>query len=64
MTEQKKISKAIEEICHQGCDSVNNIIQALENGEHVQEAIELKKPEERSILLAELKEIMDVYKKR
>ena len=59
---QDKVHKAVEDICKLGCIAVNQVIQTLEMGEHVAEAGKLSSAE-RSELLSELKEIMDVYDK-
>ena len=59
---QKKVAKAIEEICAQGCIRVNEIIIELENGQGIEYTRELTE-EETFSLLAELKSIMAVYDK-
>ncbi len=59
---QKKVAKAIEEICAQGCIRVNEIIIELENGQGIEYTQELT-DEETFSLLAELKAIMAVYDK-
>lgn len=56
------ISKAVEAICHQGCTSVSSIIEMLEKGETVEQAVHLS-CDELIALLKELKSIMAVYKK-
>ena len=55
-----KISHAIELICNQGCTSVNSVIEALQNGEDIEQARQLNE-EETQQLIKELKEIMSVY---
>lgn len=59
---QKKVAKAIEEICAHGCIRVNEIIIELENGQGIDYTRELT-DEETFSLLAELKAIMAVYDK-
>lgn len=59
---QKKVAKAIEEICAHGCIRVNEIIIELENGQGIEYTQELT-DEETFTLLAELKTIMAVYDK-
>ena len=59
---QKKVAKAIEEICAQGCIRVNEIIIELENGQGIEYTQELT-DEETFSLIAELKAIMAVYDK-
>lgn len=57
------ISRAVENICHQGCTTVSDIIAMLEKGETVKQASHLS-CEELMALLKELKSIMAVYEKR
>jgi len=54
------VQSTIESICELGCDSVNDIIDALEQGNSVRETAGLDKTERQRVLL-ELKEIMAVY---
>jgi hypothetical protein len=61
--ENKKITGAIESICHNGCTTVNAIITSLEKGEPIDQINDLNK-QDVSILIKELKSIMDVYNKR
>lgn len=58
-----KVHKAVEDICHLGCTTVNEVIETLQQGEHVAEAEELDH-QEREALLKELKTIMDVYERK
>ena len=51
---------AVESICGLGCDRVNEIIDALESGDSVQETAGLDRSD-RHLVLQELKEIMSVY---
>jgi hypothetical protein len=54
------VQSTIESICELGCDSVNDIIDALGQGNSVRETAGLDKTERQRVLL-ELKEIMAVY---
>jgi len=58
--DNKNLTEVIETICYMGCISVNNVINALENGEIIEESKDLDK-EEIVILIKELKAIMAVY---
>ncbi|MCW8853628.1 MAG: hypothetical protein OQK76_02900 [Gammaproteobacteria bacterium] len=60
---EDNISKAVEAICHQGCTSVSDIIDALENGITVEQTTHLS-CDELIALLKELKAIMAIYEKR
>lgn len=57
-----KTHKIVEDICHLGCNRVNDIITRLELGENITETNGLSK-QEIDDLLVELKAIMAVYKK-
>ena len=54
------VQSTIESICELGCGRVNDIIDALEQGNSVMETAGLDKTERQRVLL-ELKEIMAVY---
>ena len=58
-----KMSKIVESICSEGCISVNNIIDALEQGDLIKQVDSLT-ASERIQLIKELKEIMSVYNKK
>ena len=58
--DNKNLTEVIETICYMGCISVNNVINALENGEIIEESKDLDK-EEIVILIKELKAILAVY---
>ncbi len=60
--DHKKVSKAVEDICHLGCTIVYEKIETLEDGKDISESKEFDS-EERKQLLKELKAIMDVYDK-
>lgn len=57
-----KIADCVEILCHKGCKEVSQVILALERGELVAEAEHLN-PDERQMVLAELKTVMAVYQK-
>ena len=57
-----KVHKIVELICKQGCTSVNDIIQSLEQGKSTNHD-ETLNATERVQLIKELKEIMSVYNK-
>jgi hypothetical protein len=54
------IQSIIESICELGCDRVNEIIDALECGNSVEETRDLDKSDQLRVLM-ELKVIMAVY---
>ncbi len=56
----KQIELSLEQICEQGCRSVNKVIQQLENGEVIESTRHLNESQQK-ILLQELKSIMAVY---
>lgn len=58
-----KLNTLIESICGEGCVSVNIIIKELEQGKINKHANELE-PNERFLLIKELKEIMSVYENK
>jgi len=58
MTNQ--IELFLEQICEQGCRSVNKVIKQLEKGEVIEITMDLNELEQK-ILLNELKSIMAVY---
>jgi N-methylhydantoinase B/oxoprolinase/acetone carboxylase alpha subunit len=62
MINYNQIELSLERICEQGCRSVNQIIQKIENGELV-ELIRHLNDSQQKILLKELKSIMAVYGK-
>lgn len=55
-----RLQATIESICALGCNRVNEIIDALESGEPVQETEELDQTDQQWVLI-ELKAIMAVY---
>ena len=59
----EKISKALEIICNQGCTVVNNVINAMENGNHPEETADFS-AQEKDALLDELKKIMSIYNRK
>ncbi|VAW63612.1 hypothetical protein MNBD_GAMMA08-118 [hydrothermal vent metagenome] len=59
---QLKVMNAVENICSQGCESVNAIIEILETGKTIK-IIEHFSESEIKELKSELKSIMDVYNK-
>jgi hypothetical protein len=54
------VQASIESICELGCDRVNEIIDALECGNSVEETNRLDKTDQQWVLL-ELKAIMAIY---
>lgn len=60
ITNDKQIDLCLEQICGQGCRSVNQIIQQLEQGKVIKLAQHLSALQ-RGRLLEELKNIMAVY---
>jgi len=59
--DHKKLAEFLEILCQNGCDAVNATIVAMENDQHTSLTEELT-PDERSMVLQELKSIMSVYK--
>lgn len=62
-TSNIKLQHIIEQICASGCDRVYEIIDTLEQHQHIDQTRELNK-EETTIVLQELKAIMAVYKEK
>lgn len=60
ITDDKQIDSCIEDICLQGCQVANQVIQALEE-KQVIETVKHLSVIQRRILLQELKKIMAVY---
>ncbi|MEO5342278.1 MAG: hypothetical protein H7842_02875 [Gammaproteobacteria bacterium SHHR-1] len=60
MQHSKRVEYSIERLCHKGCKAVWGVIHALEQGQSLEETQGLS-PEELSLVLAELKQIMAVY---
>ncbi len=60
MTGNERVDRTIDGICHQGCRAVWGFIEALERGELRPEYDHLDAGE-RALLLAELRDIMQVY---
>ncbi len=60
MTNDKQIDSCLEQICGQGCRSVNHVIQQLEQGQVIDAAQHLSAAQQRK-LLQELQNIMAVY---
>jgi hypothetical protein len=60
ITDDKQINSCLEQICEQGCRSVNQVIQQLELGEVIEEIAHLSRVQQQR-LLQELKSIMAVY---
>jgi len=56
----QKLAEYLEILCQSGCDTVNATIEAMENNQANNISEELT-PEERIIVLQELKSIMSVY---
>ncbi len=54
------VQSIIESICELGCDRVNEIIEALECGDSVEETRDLDHNDQQRVLM-ELKVIMSVY---
>ena len=59
--DHQKLTEHLEILCQSGCDVVNATIIAMENNQPIS-AIEGLTPDERNIVLQELKYIMSVYK--
>ncbi len=55
-----KLTKYLEILCQSGCKAVNATITAMENNQSIS-AIDDLSPDERRIVLQELKAIMSVY---
>jgi hypothetical protein len=60
ITDDKQINSCLEQICEQGCRSVNQVIQQLEQGDVIEEIAYLSRVQQQR-LLQELKSIMAVY---
>ena len=60
LTHDKQIDSCLEDVCLQGCQAVNEIIQALEKKQEI-ETVKHLSVIQRRILLQELKKIMAVY---
>ena len=60
ITDDKQINSCLEQICEQGCRSVNQVIQQLELGEVIEDFAHLSRVQQQR-LLQELKSIMAVY---
>ena len=58
--EHQKLTEYLEILCQNGCDAVNATISALENNQPTALPDDLT-PEEKQIVLQELKSIMSVY---
>ena len=59
----EKISKALETICNRGCTFVNEVIYAMESGNHPEEITDFS-VQEKDALLDELKKIMSIYNRK
>jgi hypothetical protein len=57
---QSKVNATINALCHDGCETVNAVIEALEHDRLPMELRDLD-PCERHAVLKELKQIMAVY---
>jgi hypothetical protein len=60
ITHDKQIDSCLEDICLQGCQATNQVIQALEENQVI-ETVKHLSVIQRRILLQELKKIMAVY---
>ena len=60
ITDDKQINSCLEQICEQGCRSVNQVIQQLDQGEVIEDIAHLSRVQQQR-LLQELKSIMAVY---
>jgi len=60
ITNDKDIDSCLEQICEQGCQTVNQVIQQLEQCQTIDVARHLESVQQK-ILLQELKKIMAVY---
>lgn len=58
--EHQKLTEYLELLCQSGCDAVNATIEAMEKNQSTALTEELT-PEERNLVLQELKAIMSVY---
>lgn len=58
--DHQKLTEYLEILCQSGCDTVNATIEAMENNQS-SSLTEALTPEERTIVLQELKSIMSVY---
>lgn len=59
--DHQKLTEYLEILCQSGCDTVNATIVAMENKQSIS-TIDGLTPDERNIVLQELKSIMSVYK--
>ena len=59
--DHNKLTSYLEILCQSGCHSVNATIEAMENNQPISIINELT-PDERQIILQELKSVMAVYK--
>lgn len=57
---KKCVEEAVERLCHKGCKAVWCDIESLEQGQALAETQNLT-PEERALVLEEIKHIMAVY---
>jgi hypothetical protein len=60
ITDRERVEARVEAVCLKGCRQVRRDIALLESGAEIPEAQGLA-PDERRLLLAELKQIMAVY---
>ena len=60
ITNDKQINTCLEQICAQGCRSVNQVIQQLEQGQLI-EAVQHLSHAQQQRLLQELQSIMEIY---
>jgi hypothetical protein len=60
ITDRERVEARVEAVCLKGCRQVRRDIVLLESGAEIPEAQGLA-PDERRLLLAELKQIMAVY---
>ena len=60
---QKRVEKTVETVCHRGCEYVRQVIAGLEADESmdIPEMRDVRLQQDRTAVLAELKEIMSVY---
>lgn len=58
--EHQKLAEYLEIVCQSGCEAVNATIKAMENNQPTAVTEELS-PEEKEMVLRELKSIMSVY---
>ena len=58
--DHQKLAEYLEVLCQSGCDTVNAAIEAMESNQASSITEDLT-PEERTIVLQELKAIMSVY---